>query len=74
MCLTDVHIPNYVIQNSSVQLGCDFDLENDTLYSVRWYKDDEEFFRYMDAEYHFPRTASYQVEGIHIDVSVLNEN
>ena len=44
--LTRTEVPNYGILNREAVLGCEFDLENDTLYSVKWYKDGHEFFRY----------------------------
>ena len=30
-----------------VTLGCDYHLEGDSLYSLKWYRDDREFFRYI---------------------------
>lgn len=44
-----------------------YDLESEKLYSVSWYKDNEEFYKYVpssDRSQH-----SYQVEGVEVDVS-----
>lgn len=49
------------------QLQCDYDLGNDTLYSVKWYKEHEEFYRFVPKAH--PQANSYKVEGVHVDVS-----
>lgn len=37
------------------------------IYSIKWYKDDEEFYRYLPkAE---PRVSTYETNGIQLDVS-----
>lgn len=41
----------------------------ETLYSVKWYKDNEEFYRYVPKAN--PPQNSYKVEGIRVDVSRL---
>lgn len=41
--------------------------EGETLYSVKWYKDNEEFYRYVPKAN--PPQHSYKVEGIRVDVS-----
>jgi hypothetical protein len=48
-------------------LQCQYELENDRLYSVTWYKDDEEFYRYVPRAN--PMQHSYPLEGIKVDVS-----
>lgn len=42
--------------------------EEETLYSVKWYKDNEEFYRYVPKAN--PQQQSYRVEGIRVDVSI----
>ena len=48
-------------------LECVYDLGGDTLYSVKWYKDNEEFYRYV------PRSdtikQSYKLDGVRVEVS-----
>lgn len=39
----------------------------ETLYSVKWYKGSEEFYRYVPKAN--PQQNSYKVEGVHVDVS-----
>lgn len=45
--LTEVRIPNHVIRNNTVKLECHFDMNGEQLYSVKWYKDGYEFYRYV---------------------------
>lgn len=40
---------------------------SEALYSVKWYKDNEEFYRYLPKSN--PPQHSYRVEGIRVDVS-----
>ncbi|CAH1169772.1 unnamed protein product [Phaedon cochleariae] len=48
-------------------LQCDYDLGNDTLYAVKWYKDHEEFYRFVPKAK--PQANWYEVEGVHVDMS-----
>lgn len=41
---------------------------DETLYSVKWYKDNEEFYRFIPKAN--PRQQSYKVEGVRVDVSI----
>jgi hypothetical protein len=43
--LRDLSIPSYRFRESDATLGCNFDLEGERLYSVKWYKDGHEFYR-----------------------------
>jgi hypothetical protein len=50
-----------------VTLICEYDLERRNLYSIKWYKDECEFFRYMpDYE---PQSQAFPTPGITLDVS-----
>lgn len=40
----------------------------ESLYSVKWYKDNEEFFRYVPRM--SPSIQSYKVDGVRVDVSI----
>ena len=48
-------------------LICQFDMEGDTLYSVKWYKNDQEFYRYVPNDR--PKLQVFKTEGIQVDVS-----
>ena len=42
-----VHVPHYRLEKEDALLECDYELGNARLYAVKWYKDNEEFFRYV---------------------------
>lgn len=69
--LIRVLIPQYAVRGHGIELLCEFDLETSTLYSVKWFKDDQEFFRYIPAA-----QDQYQVfapAGLTVDVSVASD-
>lgn len=51
-CLKDVSvtIPSAVKRGDNALLICNYDIENDTLYTVKWYKGRREFYRYTPKE------------------------
>ena len=49
--LNHVGVPNYANQDKEAVLGCPYDLEGASLYSVKWYKNGREFFRYICNKY-----------------------
>lgn len=73
-----VSIPELVKLNDPFWLNCTHSMltsEQDTsqtkasddIYSIKWYKDDEEFYRYLPkAE---PKVSTYETNGIQLDVS-----
>ncbi|CAH2016439.1 unnamed protein product [Acanthoscelides obtectus] len=63
-----VSVPQYRIPGESATCYCDYDLGNDTLYAVKWYKEHEEFYRFVPKAR--PQKTWYKVEGVHVDVSV----
>lgn len=60
-------IPLAVRRGENVHLICNYDLENDTLYSVKWYKGRREFYRYLPKEN--PAMKLFALTGITVDVS-----
>lgn len=53
----------------TVTLQCIYDLEGEPLYTVKWYKGPNEFYRYIPKE--LPNTQIFPVSGINVDVSIL---
>lgn len=51
-CLKDVSvtIPAAVKRGDNALLICNYDIENDTLYTVKWYRGRREFYRYTPKE------------------------
>ncbi|KAK3915186.1 Cell adhesion molecule 2 [Frankliniella fusca] len=63
--LLHVSVPPVLLRGETASLQCEYELGGDRLYSVQWYKDDDEIYRYV------PRAAmqkhSYQVDGVYVD-------
>lgn len=68
--LTDVTIPRYADFRQSAQITCHFDLGGEKLYSIKWYKDEFEFFRYMPDNN--PQIQTFPLAGINLDLSQSN--
>lgn len=62
-----LNVPRAVRAGHSVTLGCEYDLEDAPLYSVKWYRDNGEFYRYVPKEE--PPTRVFPLPGLHVDVS-----
>lgn len=45
-----VTIPSAVKRGDNALLICNYDIENDTLYTVKWYRGRREFYRYTPKE------------------------
>ncbi|XP_068245518.1 uncharacterized protein [Palaemon carinicauda] len=69
--LYGVEVPVYKFRGEDAQLECKFDRGNDPLYSVKWYKDDDEFYRYVFR----PQTPkqTFIVPGVVVDIHRSNE-
>ncbi|XP_020294242.1 uncharacterized protein LOC109859922 isoform X2 [Pseudomyrmex gracilis] len=52
----------------SVSLRCEYDLGGKDLYSVTWYKDDQEFFNYKPSE---PK-RDRGIDGVYVDLNLSN--
>lgn len=46
---------------------CNYNLENDTLYSIKWYKGRREFYRYLPKEN--PAVKLFPMLGISVEVT-----
>ena len=62
------HVPEWAVRGGEVMLTCQFDLAQDRLYSVKWYKAGREFYRYVPAEK--PAKQAFPFKGVAVDVSV----
>ncbi|XP_074600133.1 uncharacterized protein LOC141854376 [Brevipalpus obovatus] len=63
--ITRLEVPPSVPRGEPVTLRCHYDLESDELYSVKWYKDYVEFYRYMPQN--GPQT--FYLKGVYVDAS-----
>ncbi|XP_075225714.1 uncharacterized protein LOC142326865 [Lycorma delicatula] len=64
--LIGINVPSHVRRGEMVVLQCQYDLQKDRLYSATWYKDHEEFYRYVPKS--SPSQHSYPMEGINLDL------
>ena len=62
-----VTVPVAVTPGDTVTLRCSYNLEGHPLYTVKWYKGRQEFFRYVPKE--LPHTSVFPVDGVQVDVS-----
>lgn len=69
LSLTTVRIEGHAMLGNDSTLECHFDLQGETLYSVKWYKDGQEFYRFL------PRDRNpvqlFPMKGVDVDVSML---
>ncbi|RZC34851.1 I-set domain containing protein, partial [Asbolus verrucosus] len=49
----------------TVTLQCKYNLQGEPLYTVKWYKGGQEFFRYIPKE--LPSTQVFALPGITVD-------
>jgi len=63
--LTEESIPSHAIRNDRVELVCNYDMEGDKLYSVKWYRNGQEFYRYIPTD--TPDTTVFPYIGIDVD-------
>ncbi|XP_015789407.1 cell adhesion molecule 3-like isoform X3 [Tetranychus urticae] len=61
-------VPSPTILGEAVELTCSYELEPDLkLYSVKWYKDGVEFYRYVPNDY--PAAQTLPIEGIKVELA-----
>ncbi|CAH2040653.1 unnamed protein product, partial [Iphiclides podalirius] len=61
-----ISVPSLKQRGDSVTMTCDYDLEGGRLYSVKWYRDNEEFYRYMPRLR--PPQHAHRLEGVKVDL------
>ncbi|XP_076330228.1 uncharacterized protein LOC143235866 [Tachypleus tridentatus] len=64
--LVDIEVNSVVQKGDPVWLNCTFDQESEDLYSVKWYKNSVEIYRYLPKEH--PQAQSYEQPGVYIDM------
>ncbi|XP_042879159.1 cell adhesion molecule 2-like isoform X1 [Penaeus japonicus] len=63
-------VPTWASRGDDVRLTCDYDLEGERLYSVKWYKAGREFYRYVPGDW--PSQQAFSLHGVQVDVSRSN--
>lgn len=65
--MLEIQVPPSIMRGQPITLNCTFDLEGDILYSIKWYKNNVEFYRYIPSDN--PPGQIYPLKGIFLDVS-----
>uniref|UniRef100_A0A1I8PJH2 Ig-like domain-containing protein n=1 Tax=Stomoxys calcitrans TaxID=35570 RepID=A0A1I8PJH2_STOCA len=65
LTMTEVKIPNHIMRFKSAILGCRYSLDGESLYSVKWYKDGHEFYRYVPRNK--PPGQAFPLPGVTVD-------
>ncbi|XP_021924665.1 uncharacterized protein LOC110832180 isoform X4 [Zootermopsis nevadensis] len=70
--LVSLNVPQTADIFQPVTLSCAYDLEGRSLYSVKWYKDESEFFRYMPDNK--PRSQAFHTPAVTLDMQNSDMN
>ena len=66
--LPDSMIPPHALKGHQAVLKCNYDLEGDNLYSVKWYFNQKEFYRYIPTDN--PKVTIFNHhQGVRVNVS-----
>ena len=63
-------VPSHKFRGQDSTLSCLYDMEGEQLYSVKWYKDDHEFFRFIPAD-RDQKITIFRLPGVKVDVSTM---
>ncbi|ODM93642.1 hypothetical protein Ocin01_13041 [Orchesella cincta] len=68
-----ISVPAAVTINQDVPLTCLYDLDHgESLYTVKWYLESEEFYRYIPKE--IPPIQTFTTMGVDVDISKSDEH
>ncbi|CAL8096337.1 unnamed protein product [Orchesella dallaii] len=70
--LIRVHVPEYVREGDTAILKCQYDLDDDKLYTMKWYKGSQEFFRFTPKE--SPPIKTFRLDGLEVDLNLSNSS
>ena len=62
-----IEIPTAVKKGDNAVLICNYDMEGESLYSIKWYKGRREFYRYLPSEHPQP-IKTFSLPGINVEV------
>jgi len=65
--ILQMDVPTHKLVGDTVKLICRFDMEGDSLYSVKWYRNEQEFYRYVPNDR--PKLQIFPQHGIRVDRS-----
>ncbi|GFQ77655.1 ig-like domain-containing protein [Trichonephila clavata] len=64
--LAKLDVSSAVIRGEPAWLNCSYTLEGDELYSVKWYKNNVEFYRFLPTDR--PPGQKYDLQGVYVDL------
>ncbi|KAM3964299.1 uncharacterized protein ACR2FA_001791 [Aphomia sociella] len=70
--IEDLRIAAHAPEGGEALLGCQFDMEGEKLYSVKWYKDGREFYRYTPENE--PNIMHFPASGVNVDINRSSSN
>lgn len=70
--LVRLEVDTPVFLHEDVELECHYRLNNKRLYSIKWYKDDQEFFQYMPHE--VPQVRFFASKGVRLEMPAYSIN
>ena len=62
-------LPNSEQQPIGSVGGANYEGQKEDIYAIKWYKDDEEFYRFLPNAQ--PKVSIYETSGIQLDVSYI---
>ncbi|XP_017775496.1 PREDICTED: uncharacterized protein LOC108561891 [Nicrophorus vespilloides] len=62
-----IRVPQVVKSGDTVTLSCNYDLEEVALYTIKWYRNDVEFYRFVPKE--SPPSRAFTMPHIHVDIA-----
>jgi len=71
--LIKLTVPAFKFIDDEAALTCRFDLEGEELYSIKWYKDGDEFYRYIPGDREQQVTV-FNMNGVRVDERRSNKN
>lgn len=68
--MLELVVPEHVARGQNIRLECNFNLDGETLYSVKWYKDGNEFYRYVPQDK--PPVLVFPLPGVTANVRTIS--
>ncbi|KAK3928297.1 Cell adhesion molecule 2 [Frankliniella fusca] len=71
LLIRELTVPAWVAHGQPAVLTCKYDSEGSVLYSVKWYHNNKEFYRYLKDE--TPNIRTFPQKGVHVDTAHSND-
>ncbi|XP_032515419.1 uncharacterized protein LOC116768727 [Danaus plexippus] len=65
--ILELRVPGHAAEGGQALLGCQYDLEGDDLYTVKWYKDGREFYRFIPSN--SEPSIYFSMPGVFVDLT-----